>query len=416
MSYLETYFARVNHQGETTAERVRNSGIRSFERWLEESPHTVENLSVERGLYFSGILLTSKDRDEKKLLKLNVAVDIPLKVGDIMNWRQDDGSLEKWILMAEEKKVNGNHRTFSIIRCNYLIKWVDNNGHLQKSWAYVLSSVDSMIKGNYRTWHNLISPQPNKYAELIMPRVEISRGTNFIIEDEGWKLIESDFTSVPGIIYLALTESKVNYIYDDLVEDIADTDKLAQYRLDIPPIDQVFAVGSVIAPVCTLMKNGTPYDVEVEWTSSDKHIAHLVDGQLVAANPGTVTITATLKDFPQISQSMEITVGDQQQEFSAYIEGEDTIKLNRSCSYKLIGTTNINQIEVIMEIQMQYSQEEIDKGIILDPKDYAVISYDKDNEVFVIHANNKNKLHALKLVATYNGEEYTKLIKIVPLW
>ena len=162
---------------------MRNSGIRSFERWLEESPHTVENLSVERGLYFSGILLTSKDRDEKKLLKLNVAVDIPLKVGDIMNWRQDDGSLEKWILMAEEKKVNGNHRTFSIIRCNYLIKWVDDNGHLQKSWAYVLSSVDSMIKGNYRTWHNLISPQPNKYAELIMPRVEISRGTNFIIED-----------------------------------------------------------------------------------------------------------------------------------------------------------------------------------------------------------------------------------------
>ena len=113
---------------------------------------------------------------------------------------------------------------------------------------------------------------------------------------------------------------------------------------------------------------------------------------------------------------MEITVGDQQQEFSAYIEGEDTIKLNRSCSYKLIGTTNINQIEVIMEIQMQYSQEEIDKEIILDPKDYAAISYDKDNEVFVIHANNKNKLHALKLVATYNGEEYTKLIKIVPLW
>jgi len=44
-----------------------------------------------------------------------------------------------------------------------------------------------------------------------MPRVNIERGTNFIIEDEGWSLIELDWTSVPGIIYLSLTESKVNY-------------------------------------------------------------------------------------------------------------------------------------------------------------------------------------------------------------
>jgi hypothetical protein len=60
----------------------------------------------------------------------------------------------------------------------------------------VLSSTDDKIKGNFRTWHNLISPQPNKYAELIMPRVQIERGTNFIIEDENWQLVEYDHTSV----------------------------------------------------------------------------------------------------------------------------------------------------------------------------------------------------------------------------
>jgi hypothetical protein len=84
-----------------------------------------------------------------------------------------------------------------------------------------------MIKGNFRTWHNLITPQPNKYAEIIIPRREIDRGTNFIIEDEGWKLVEYDYTSVPGVMYLSLTESKINLIYDDLDIDLADTDKLA---------------------------------------------------------------------------------------------------------------------------------------------------------------------------------------------
>jgi hypothetical protein len=57
MNYLDVYFSRINHGGETTAERIRDGGIRSFERWLAESPHTIEDLSVERGLYFSGILL-----------------------------------------------------------------------------------------------------------------------------------------------------------------------------------------------------------------------------------------------------------------------------------------------------------------------------------------------------------------------
>jgi len=112
---------------------------------------------------------------------LNVANDIPLKVGDIMTWALDDGSEEKWIIVQEEKKVNGTYRTFWIIRCNYLLKWIDNSGHLLQSWAYVVSSVDDKIKGNYRTWNSLITPQPNKYAEILMPYYPIDRATNFIV-------------------------------------------------------------------------------------------------------------------------------------------------------------------------------------------------------------------------------------------
>ena len=101
------------------------------------------------------------------------------------------------------------------------MKWIDANGYLQKSWAYALSSVDNMVKGNFRMWHSLISPQPNKFAEIIMPRPklegldkdELLRGINFIIDDEAWTIIECDWTSVDGIVYMSLTESKVNYNY-----------------------------------------------------------------------------------------------------------------------------------------------------------------------------------------------------------
>ena len=70
-------------------------------------------------------------------------------------------------------------------------------------------------------WHSLISPQPNKFAEVIMPRPifeensedmdRLMRGITFIIENEGWTVIECDWTSVEGIAYMSLTESKVNY-------------------------------------------------------------------------------------------------------------------------------------------------------------------------------------------------------------
>lgn len=78
MTYLDTYFSRVNHLGNTTSERIVNSGIRSFEKWMNESPHTIRNLSVERGLHFNGIILTDKDKSYQKIMYLNVANNISI--------------------------------------------------------------------------------------------------------------------------------------------------------------------------------------------------------------------------------------------------------------------------------------------------------------------------------------------------
>jgi len=85
--------------GETIGERIRNGGIRSFERWLNESPFTIWHLSVERGLYFSGIIERYRDKEESKIMYLRVALDIPIQVGDIMLWEQPDGTLEHWLLL-----------------------------------------------------------------------------------------------------------------------------------------------------------------------------------------------------------------------------------------------------------------------------------------------------------------------------
>lgn len=399
MNYLDIYWKRINHLGETTAERIRNGGIRSFEKWMNESPHTMRNLSVERGLYFSGIILTNKDKEHEKIMFLNVANDIPLLIGDIMNWPLDNGEIEKWILIQEEKKVNGTYRTFWIVRCNYLMRWIDAQGHIQQSWSYFVSSLDSKIKGNFRTWNNLITPQPNKYAEVLMPRVQIERSTNFIVEEESWLIIEYDHTSVPGIIYLSLTENKINLIYDDVANNLADTDKLADYNLLLPDENQTFNINQPIVPIFTLQKNGVVYNGAYGLDTTDKSKARFINGVLTAVGEGTVDIIIYLIEHPEITKTITVEITNSELEFSAYIKGNDFIRLDREESYSLVGTQNING-KVIFT---------------LDANDLAKLKIDNDNQCTIL-ANSRNKLGTINLTAQYNNIIYTKEISIIPLW
>ena len=402
MNYVDVYFSRVNHFGETYVERLKNSGIVAFEKWMAQSPFTVADLSVERGYYFSGIIETSKDKEEKKLMYLYVANDIPIQVGDILTWRQDNGAIEKWLLLQKVHKVHEQYQTFQIIKCNYELKWIDANGYLHKSWAYAVSSVDSKVKGNFRMWHSLISPQPNKFAEIIMPRPglvgtdvdELMRGIIFIIENEGWVVIECDWTSVEGIVYMSLTESKVNYQYDDRDIDVADTD-----RYKFPELPTLYRVGEKIEPK---FEAGTLNQWEIELIKPDD--CDFINDDFVAIGQGQCMITMRLKNRPAVTHDVEIIVNPVRQETILWIEGPNELRLDRQGEYNLITNTVIEDPSKV-EIKIQSS-----------PSDKDTIRKDEDNK-YIVRANAKNKLGKLILVAYYDGQECaTKTVEIIPLW
>ena len=413
MNYRDVYFSRVNHLGETATEVALNSNIRSFERWLAGSPFTVYNLSVERGLYFSGIIQTSKDKAEKKLMYLYVANDIPIQVGDILTWIQDNGVIEKWLLLQKVHDIHEAYQTFQIIKCNYELKWIDTNGYIKKSWAYAVSSVDEMVKGNFRMWHSLVSPQPNKFAEIIMPRPifevgsqdqnQLLRGTTFIIEDEAWVVIECDWTSVDGVIYMSLTESKVNYQYDSRTEDIAALDT---YKF--PQLLAVYSVGDTIIPQ---FESDTLNQWEIELIKPKD--CTFIDDNFVAIAPGQCIITMQLKNQHVITKNVEIVINENNN-LAIYIKGDDEIKLDRDKRYDLIDQNTGNPVSgnVVFSIENK-TDEKIPLATI-----YPVYSENKQiiNYAQVIHANARNKLGEVILSAEYNGTVYTKTIKIVPLW
>lgn len=424
MNYLDVYFSRVNYFGETIAERIKNSGIVAFEKWMAQSPFTVTDLSVERGYYFSGIIETSKDREEKKIMYLYVANDIPIRVGDILTWRQDNGAIEKWLLLQQIHKVHGTYQTFQIIKCNFELKWIDFNGYLRKSWAYAVSSVDSKVKSNFRMWHSLISPQPNKFAEVIMPRPQfeegsedldrLMRGITFIIENEGWTIIECDWTSVEGIAYMSLTESKVNYQYDDRIVDVAETD-----RYKFPILPTLYKVGESIVPQ---FESDTLNQWEIELIKPED--CDFIDDNFVATGPGQCIITMRLKNRPAVTQQVEIIINSSEQGTILYIQGPDEVRLDRYAVYTLTDESTENPLQLQSEEEVEFLVENKDKKekialATLGP------AYDNDNQIIpcanVLHANAKNKIGEVILTVHHKRQDeilatYTKTIKIIPLW
>ena len=86
------------------------------------------------------------------------------------------------------------------------------------------------------------------------------------------------------------------------------------------------------------------------------------------------------------------------EETYAYLEGNDSIKLDTYSTYYLKADFFYDSIS--------YS---------LDNNDLATLQTTNDNRC-VIHANNKNKLGYVNLTAECNGKTYAKKIKIIPLW
>ena len=231
-----------------------------------------------------------------------------------------------------------------------------------------------------------------------MPKTKVARSTSFIIEDEAWYVVEYDWSSVPGIIYLSLTEEKVNMIYDDLENDIADTDKIAKYSFITPDNIQIFELNQEIKPIFTIYKDGIPIEEEYEVLPQDKKMAKYVNGVLTGLKEGETSLVIQLKNYPSIKTKMDIKIGSIDEQTYAYLEGNDSIKLDTYSNYYLKADFSYDSIT--------YS---------LDNNDLATLQTTNDNRC-VIHANNKNKLGYVNLTAECNGKIYAEKIKIIPLW
>ena len=388
MSYLEVYKKRISHLGTNPQDRAYQSGILEFRRYLKYNQHTERNLTILRdSTIFDGVILTDNEDENRvsQILLVKVLEDggPAIQQGDLIQW----GDGNPWLVYRTTTSSYQPHQKFYMVRCNHYIKWIDEQGKLNESWVYLLGSKDSKIKDNFRTWHNVITPQPNKYINIIMPHKLMPLNTEIMVIDEVWYLVDYDQSSVPGIIFMSFTETNLNQQRDDVDNKIANVDKLATWVINMPATRTV-AANTIIVPEFAILKNGVIQDAESKIS---------VDGGLTLQDNGLIEVGTTggtlVVEYEGVSSTQTIIVEEVAKPSYVFV-GNEKIRATTKHKYELVGASA--------------ADFSVSNNLI------KIINV--DGNTCTIEANDKNKLGKTTITAICDGISYTKNIQVVSLW
>lgn len=391
MNYIDVYKSRISHLGTTYQEHAYKSGILEFRRYLKYNQHTEHNLTINNSnKQFSGVILTDKEDENRvsQILLVKVVEDggPELKQGDLIWWGEDK---QPWLLYRSTTSSYQPHQKFYMVRCNYEVNWLDKDGMLNSSWIYLLGSKDSKIKDNFRTWHSVITPQPNKYINIMMPHQLMDLGTEIMVLDEVWTLVDYDQNSVPGIIYMSFTETNFNEQRDSLEDKLANADMLATWTIDMLE-QRTVAANSMFELNYAILKDGVVQTVKPEIIVEGN--LTLLENNWIQVGPsgaGSITIK-----YRNIEKTQRVAVGGTPAANVVFI-GDDKIR---------VASTNIYKLENATDVEF----------VIEDPKN--LVKLQSTNNICTIVANENNKLGTFILKAIYDGKIYSKTVQVVSLW
>ena len=394
MSYLDIYKKRITHLGNDYQEHAFKSGILEFRRYLKYNQHTEKNLSLfnQETIQFPGVILTDKEDENRVsqilLTKLVEDGGPELKVGNLIRWGKDE---YPWIIWRSTTSSYQPHQKFYMVRCNYEINWLDKDGMLHSSWIYLVGSKDSKIKDNFRTWHNVITPQPNKFINLILPHVTMPINTEIMVLDEVWYLVDYDQNSVPGVVFMSFTETNLNLQRDDVENRIANADQISEWKV-VMASTQTVGPKQPVPIQYHIFKDG----IEIE---PDEHVTIQHSGNLYKKN-GQIYTTSSGRGYIEVKYNgaiavQEITISEELT-ISPVLVGDDKIRTGFNADYILENT------------------EELVKFTVSDEK--LVKIKRKTSNSCTIYANEENKTGFVTLTAQLGEEEFKKEIAIIPLW
>lgn len=400
--YYKVFQERCKNHGKSFKSLVQSQAALDFQRFLVSSPNAIDVTVNDEEEKIRVATILNKEKNDTDVRRFFLAnKEDGLKIGDFIYW--DD---TVWILLKKEKDTIDAYDKFEGLECRHNIKWIDKFGVLQSTPCYLVAQTDEKVKANFRTWNNMITPQPNKYLEIITSRKNIELSQRFLIDETAWSVVETDYISVKGIIYLSLTEDKKDLYEDDINNDIADIVDLNKFQLKLEETEITLGIDETYQLSGKTYLNGNLYssDIIVEILEGEENISIDENLKITGIKEGNTKLRISMEENNEISQELNVTIQESAPANVVYdLKGDASIKWGRTKVYQFVRVVN----GIFEPVKAEFSIED---------KDKLIKNYEINETSITITANEDNRVGEFYINCTFGEETVRKEIKVTSLW
>ena len=400
--YYKVFQDRCSNHGRSFKSLVQYQAAIDFKRFLTSSPDSIDVIVNNLGNPIRVATILSKEKNDTVVRRFFLAdKEENLKIGDFLYWEDTI-----WILLKKEKDTINAYDKFEGLECRHSIKWIDKFGVLKEVPCYLVAQTDEKVKANFRTWNNMITPQPNKYLEIITSRQNIELAKRFLIDETAWSVVESDYISVKGVLYLSLTEDKRDLYQDDINENIADIVDLNKFQLVVENKEINLGIDEEYLLSGKIYLNGNLYsnNIIVEILEGAEFISIDDELKISGVSEGSAKVRISMEENNEISQEIVINIIENAPDTINYnLTGDEKIKWGRTKVYQAVKVIN----GVSEPVKATFSIED---------KNKVIKNYEINDTSITITANTDNKVGDFDIKCNINGQELVKKVSVTSLW
>lgn len=393
--FSDVYLRRINKHGNDLQSRIHGKMACDFQNKLEKSVNRVDMFEYQdkNKKIGVGILETKKISEKETINYLLTEIGEEYKNGFMFyTIRPFSEEKQAWLVLFKEQYETIGYNRYIVILLENELQWIGEDGLIHSAYVHYIGSMDGTVKDRFSIVHNVATAIPSKSLEMICSFNEtIKRDLRINISGETWRVCSFDKISVPGVMYVTLEE---DYVQKTVM---AGEENLKLWSITSSQGDElVITANSGITIDFYCSYNGVLVDEDIELSCDNPNVKIVktnFNQYKITGAATTANITATLKHAPVVTQSFNLTITENDENWIAII-GPNQIKVLQTLEYELATSLS----------------------------DYTV-NIESENDCFKIERIEGNKVYIQginigkdNILITHDGVTYSTPINVISPW
>lgn len=389
--FTDVYLKRINRFGNNLQSRIHGKMEEDFENKLKKSVNKILIYeSDSAALPLTEAIVASKKMEQSQIVNYLMTRAETIYDNGFVYWAKKpfEETMQSWMVLLREQYETIGYNRYQVILLDNEITWFGEDGIKRTSPAHYIGEMDKIVAENFKIVHNVSLDLPSRDLSLVMPQSEtIRRGDKIKIGESYWKVTGLDVESVPGVVYINLSE-----IYDSpaAVEDKINSkwsiNSAQGYELTLQS-------GDYVEFFCSFNGEEISQELVIDNSIEGLTINKVGNKFYFLGAPCSGIITVKLKDNLEIQQDFKIEIYDSKNMWIAIV-GPKQIKVLQILEFSLNTSLDYYQVDVSSENGC-FSVERVD-----------------GNKVYLKGQN----IGKDNILVNYNGEIYKTPLEVISPW